>query len=225
MLLAPAASPFSLLLPAGEPRHYEFKSESTIVILFTECHRRVSSILVWSRVQVSTGRPTVFTKIHCYIPQGLAEEAGRRFLPHSLLSCNMPWRPIGLWGVEAPTSCTQSAHRCWWGFQLERRQPFAPRKISDAHFVKGLIDPRAIPRLEGLSQWINPMTSSGIETANFPACSIVSTSLTNICYLQCCSFLCHLTTVSVPRIHSIEGTMNISGTWPRFTPSYPGLQV
>jgi hypothetical protein len=29
--------------------------------------------------------------------------------------CNRPWRPIGLWDVEAPTFSRQSAHRWRWG--------------------------------------------------------------------------------------------------------------
>jgi hypothetical protein len=33
--------------------------------------------------------------------------------------------------------------------------------------VRGYLDPRAIVRLEGLGQLKNPMTSSGIEPANF----------------------------------------------------------
>jgi hypothetical protein len=35
--------------------------------------------------------------------------------------CNSPRTPIGLWDVEAPTSCRQSAHRWWWGCQ-----PYTP---------------------------------------------------------------------------------------------------
>jgi hypothetical protein len=30
--------------------------------------------------------------------------------------CNRPWRPLGLWDVEAPIFSRQSAHR-WWGCQ------------------------------------------------------------------------------------------------------------
>jgi hypothetical protein len=50
--------------------------------------------------------------------------------------CNKPWRPTGLWDVEAPTFCyTHSAQRWRWGCQ-----PYAPaslyphRKIPGTHF-------------------------------------------------------------------------------------------
>jgi hypothetical protein len=39
--------------------------------------------------------------------------------------CNRPWRPIGLWDVEAPTFSKQSAHRWWWGCQ-----PYAPAALN-----------------------------------------------------------------------------------------------
>jgi hypothetical protein len=38
--------------------------------------------------------------------------------------CNRPWRPIGLWDVEAPTFSIQSAHRWRWGCQ-----PHAPAAL------------------------------------------------------------------------------------------------
>jgi hypothetical protein len=80
--------------------------------------------------------------------------------------CNRPWRPIGLWDVEAPTYSTQSAHRWWWGCQ-----PYTPAALNPpGRFlvlisIRGWVDPRTIVRLEGLGQLINPMTSSGIEPA------------------------------------------------------------
>jgi hypothetical protein len=43
---------------------------------------------------------------------------------HLSYPCNRPWRPIGLWDVEAPTFSRQSAHRWWWG-----RQPHAPAAL------------------------------------------------------------------------------------------------
>jgi hypothetical protein len=35
----------------------------------------------------------------------------RTALPYKSYPCNRPWRPIGLWDVEAPTFFRQSAHR------------------------------------------------------------------------------------------------------------------
>jgi hypothetical protein len=49
--------------------------------------------------------------------------------------CNKPWRPIGLWDVEASTFSRQSAHR--WrgeGVSLTRRPPFVPQNIPGTHF-------------------------------------------------------------------------------------------
>jgi hypothetical protein len=44
-------------------------------------------------------------------------------------SCNRPWRPIGLWDVEAPTFSRQSAHRWQWGCQPYAPAALYPRKI------------------------------------------------------------------------------------------------
>jgi hypothetical protein len=40
------------------------------------------------------------------------------------LSCNRPWRPIGLWDVKDPTLSRQSAHRWWQGCH-----PYAPAAL------------------------------------------------------------------------------------------------
>jgi hypothetical protein len=85
---------------------------------------------------------------------------------NKILACTRPWRPIGLWDVEAPTFSRQSAHRWRWGCQ-----PYAPPalylpgRFLVLMFVRGWVDPRAIVRQKWLSQLTNPMTSSGIELA------------------------------------------------------------
>jgi hypothetical protein len=71
---------------------------------------------------------------------------------------NRPWRPTGLWDVEA--------HRWRWG-----SQPYTPTAINPPGkflaliSVGGWVGPRAIVRLEWLRQLKNPMTSSGIKPA------------------------------------------------------------
>jgi hypothetical protein len=51
------------------------------------------------------------------------------------VSCNRPWRPIGLWDVEAPTFSLDS--RFTDGCEvvsLALRPPFTPKKIPGTHF-------------------------------------------------------------------------------------------
>jgi hypothetical protein len=48
---------------------------------------------------------------------------------------------------------------------LRAGRPLPPGRFLVLISVRGLIDPRAIVRLEGLGQLKNPMTSSGIESA------------------------------------------------------------
>jgi hypothetical protein len=84
------------------------------------------------------------------------------------LSCNRPWRPIGLWDVEAPTF---SRH---WAQQMAVRLSAlrADHHLPPGRFlllisVRDWVDTRAIARLEGLGQLKNPVTPSGIEPATF----------------------------------------------------------
>jgi hypothetical protein len=83
--------------------------------------------------------------------------------------CNRPWRPIGLWDVEAPTFSRQSAHRWRWGCQPDAPagRPLPPGRFLVLISVSGWIDPRATVRLEELDQLWNPMISLGIKPKTF----------------------------------------------------------
>jgi hypothetical protein len=82
--------------------------------------------------------------------------------------CNRPWRPIELWGTQAPTFSRQSAYRWRWGCQLYAPAAlYATEKLLAFISVRGWVGLRATVRLEGLGRLKNPMTSSGLEAATF----------------------------------------------------------
>jgi len=88
--------------------------------------------------------------------------------------------PSGLQELEAPTISRQSAHE---------DVSFYPHPLDTFLVlisVTGWVDPRAIVRSEGLSQWEIPMTQSGIEPATF---RIVAHCLNQLRHQQCATFI------------------------------------
>jgi hypothetical protein len=67
--------------------------------------------------------------------------------------CNRPWRPIGLWDVEAPTFFRKSAHRWLWGCHpyAMAGSPLPPRRFLVLISVRGWVGPRDIALLQGLN--------------------------------------------------------------------------
>jgi hypothetical protein len=80
---------------------------------------------------------------------------------------NRPWRPIGLWNIEASTFSKHSAHRWWWRQPYVSTALYLPRRFLVLISVRGWVDPRAIMWLEGLGQLKNPVTSLGIGPVTF----------------------------------------------------------
>jgi hypothetical protein len=88
--------------------------------------------------------------------------------------CNKPWRPIGLWDVEAPIFSLDN--RLTDGDEvvsLTRRPPFTPRKIPGTHFCyrpSGLQGHSEAGRIRSIEKYNDP---TGNRTGNLLACSIV----------------------------------------------------
>jgi hypothetical protein len=70
---------------------------------------------------------------------------------------NRPWRPIGLWDVEAPTFSRQSAHRWRWSCQLYVPVTlYPPGRFLVLISFRGWVDASTIVRLEWLGKLKDP---------------------------------------------------------------------
>jgi hypothetical protein len=89
--------------------------------------------------------------------------------------CNRPWRPIGLWDVEAPTFSRQSAHRWRWGCETYAPTAlYSPGRFPVLISVGGWVDTRTIMHLEVLCKFKDKSNYLiGNRTRGLPACSIV----------------------------------------------------
>jgi hypothetical protein len=131
-------------------------------------------------------------------------------------SCNKPWRPKGLWDVEAPTFSRQSAHRWLWGCQLNAPagRPLPPEYswfsfLLEAESTQGHSATGRIRPIEKYDDLI------GNRTRDLPACSIVFNQLHyRVLYLcviyslveqlQLTGFVRSFTALSVSGICSVE---------------------
>jgi hypothetical protein len=87
------------------------------------------------------------------------------------------WRPSGLREFEAPTFSDIRHIDGGKGVSLTRRPLFTPRRFVVLISVRGWVDPMAIVRLEELGK-LKKSTSSGTQTGDLPACSIVPEPIT-----------------------------------------------
>jgi hypothetical protein len=82
--------------------------------------------------------------------------------------CDKPWRPIGLWDVEAPTFSRQSTLRWRWGCQ-----PYAPAVLyrQEDSWCSFLFEAESTPGPTGSTENTNDLIRN--RTPDLPGCSMM----------------------------------------------------
>jgi hypothetical protein len=118
-----------------------------ILIPFSSSKSKLSKILLVSRLVCSSafalevGRS--FETLCIWELHWLRLRSPHLSITWRLCPCKKPWRPTGLWDVEASAFSRQSDHRWRWGCQSYAPRPlFTPRKIPGTHFCQRLIRPQ-----------------------------------------------------------------------------------
>jgi hypothetical protein len=78
------------------------------VLQFLDATTRVCK---WGRAQWSSGLPLQRLSVRLDSASVVSVFHLSPAVERQRYACNRPWRPIGLWDIEAPTFSTQSAHR------------------------------------------------------------------------------------------------------------------
>jgi hypothetical protein len=83
----------------------------------------------WRR-RVPPKRRFAFSWLHGHIPEDKTVQWRDKGTKGKAIPCNRPWRPIGLWDVEAPTFSGQSPYTWRWGCQPYSPAAFSPQEDS-----------------------------------------------------------------------------------------------
>jgi hypothetical protein len=142
----------------------------SVIILVVPAGIRTN--ISWIRAWEVTAMPnrSVLTCIKCiYGYNSVSDNKAMGKNKRENYACNKPWRPIGMWGVEAPTFSRQSAHRWRWGCQ-----PYAPAALypqEDSWYSFSGPHDHSVPGRIKSTEKSNDLI--GNRTRDLPACRMV----------------------------------------------------